>query len=313
MSGHKWALLLAALVALGGLGALPQAREPESLKLITALAVDGGEEITVTAVTGVRVSEDEEPEVLKGAGDSLTAACGSLRQNSSRRSYLGQTQQLLVGEGQNLAQVLDFVTAHRELRMDILLYMVRGAAGPALEVSAQMTSGETGGQDKRGVTVGEILPRLTAGEYALVPALKPDGEGKLSPGGWAVLGSGGVAGYLEEEAALGAELLRGLAQGQAVTLERGGVELTSAQCWAKEGRVCCSLAARITEGQPGEEELEAWGEKVLRAALAPGWDCWGLDRELAAFRPWDWEKIRGTDVSGLSIKVVGKLVGKDEG
>lgn len=311
MTGHKWALALAVLVAAGSLGALPRGREPESLKLVTALAVDGGKETAVTAVTGVRVSEEEEPEVLKGTGDSLTAACGDLRENSARRAYLGQTQQLLIGEGQDLGQTLDFVARHRELRLDTLLYMVKGAAGPALEASAQMTAGETGGQDPRGITVGEVLPRLAEGERVMVPALKPDEEGRLSPDGWAVLEDGGVAGYLEGDAALGASLLGGRAEGLAVTLNGGGVEIASSRCWARKGEVCCTLTARAVEGQPEEEALAAWGESALRAALDTGWDCWGLDRQMAVFCPWEWEQIKGTDVRTLDIKVVGKLVSGD--
>lgn len=312
MNGHRWALLLAALVWAGGVGAMPQAKEPESLQLITALAVDGGEKITATAVTGVRATEDEEPEVLKGEGDSLTAACGDLRENSSRRAYLGQTQQLLVGEGLDLKNVLDFATEHRELRLDTLLYIVKGKAGPALEASAQMTAAETGGQDPRSVTVGEVLPRLTEGECALAPALVPDEEGKLSPAGWAVLGRGGVLGYLEEDAALGAALLNGKAQGQTATLPGGGVELVSARCWAKEETLCCALTARTVEGQPTEEELAAWGSEALRAALEQGWDCWGLRRELAFFRPWEWDKAKDADVSTFNIKVEGEITGGDE-
>lgn len=312
MNGHRWALLLAALMAAGGVWAMPQAREPEALQLITALAVDEGEETTVTAVTGVRSSEDEEPEVLKGTGDSLTAACGDLRENSSRRAYLGQTQQLLVGEGCDLKRVLDFTVEHRELRLDTLLYIVRGAAGPALEASAQMTATETGGQDPRGVTVGEVLPRLTEGEYALAPALAPREDGHLAPAGWAVLGNNGVAGYLEDDAALGVALLSGKARGQTVTLPNGGVELVSARCWAKEGELCCTLAARVAEGAPTEGELTVWGSEVLRSALANGWDCWGLRRETALFRPWDWGELRYADVSAFNIKVEGELTRGDE-
>ena len=312
MSGHKWALLLAALVAAGGVWAMPQAREPEALQLITALAVDGGKEVLVTAVTGVRSSEDEEPEIIKGKGDSLTAACGSLRESSSRRAYLGQTQQLLVGEGCDLRRVLDFVVEHRELRLDTLLYIVKGEAGPALEASAQMTAAEAGGSDPRGVTVGEVLPRLGAGECAIVPALASNAEGRLSPAGWAVL-DGGVAGYLEGAAALGAALLNGNVQGQTVTLADGGVELVHSRCWAKEGTLRCVLTARVAEGAPGEETLAAWGSDVLRAALDGGWDCWGLDRETAFFRPWDWERLKGADVGTFDIKVEGELMGGDEG
>lgn len=313
MSGHKWALLLAALVALGGIWAMPQAREPESLQLITALAVDGGEKTTLTAVTGVRSSEGEAPEVLRGMGDSLIAACGDLRENSARRAYLGQTQQLLVGEGCGLERVLNFVVEHRQLRLDTLLYIVRGTAGPALEASAQRTATETGGSDPRGVTVGEVLPRLAEGGYAMVPALAADEEGQLSPAGWAVLHDGGVVGYLEGDAALGAELLKGKVRNQAVTLTVGGVELTAVRCWAGKGTLKCTLSARVTEGDPTSEALAAWGSRVLRAALDKGWDCWGLDRELAFFRPWDWKACKGTDVSALDIKVEGELTGGETG
>lgn len=312
MNGHRWALLLAALVAAGGLWAMPRAREPEALQFITALAVDSGEEVSVTAVTGVRSSEQEEPEVLKGKGGSLAAACGDLRENSSRRAYLGQTQQLLVGEGRELEKTLEFVMDHRELRLDTLLYIVKGAAGPALEASAQRTAAETGGQDPRGVTVGEVLPRLAEGEWAAVPALAPGEDGQLAPAGWAVLGPGGVAGYLEGDAALGAALLSGKAGGQAVTLENGAVELSSARCWASGGEVRCRLTARTAQGQPEEEALAAWGSKMLQAALEPGWDCWGLRRELAFFRPWTWESARKTDVRSLTINVEGVLTGGDK-
>lgn len=160
--------------------------------------------------------------------------------------------------------------------------------------------------------MGEILPRLAEGEYAVVPALAPDGEGQLSPAGWAVL-DGGIVGYLEGEAALGGALLNGTVRGQAVTLPNGGAELTASWCWVDEGTLRCTLSARVTEGTPTREALAAWGNEALRAALDKGWDCWGLDREAACFRPWDWEKLKGTDVGALDIKVEGELTGGDEG
>lgn len=310
MSGHKWALLLAALVALGGIWAMPQAREPESLQLITALAVDGGEKTTLTAVTGVRSLEGEAPEVLRGMGDSLIAACGDLRENSARRAYLGQTQQLLVGEGCGLERVLNFVVEHRQLRLDTLLYIVRGDAGEALAASAEKVAAETGGQDPRGKTAGEVLARLAQGEDALVPALAPGEDGVLVPAGWAVLGPQGVKGYLEGEAALGAGLLSGTEKGRVVTLPGGAVELSSARHWAREGTLHCTLTARAVEGTPQAEELEAWGEKALAAALAPGWDCWGLDRERGALEPWNWETRAGTSCAQLKVDVRGRLVEK---
>ena len=178
MRGRKWALILVALLMAKGAGLLPQSRGLEERKLISALAVDGGEEITVTAVTGVRASEDEEAEVLIGHGESLAEACRALRGSSARRAYLGQAEQLLLGEGQDLNQVLDFVMTDWELRLDTLLYIVKGSAGEALAASGEKVAAETGGQDPRGKTIGWVLPRLAEGEYTLVPALAPEGGGR---------------------------------------------------------------------------------------------------------------------------------------
>lgn len=308
MKGGKWALLLVLALAVKGAGLLPQGRELEQRQMVAALAVDGKTEIAVTAVTGVRTAEDEEPEVLTGTGDSLALACRELRTGSARRAYLGQTEQLLIGEGRDLEETLDFVFTDRELRLDTLLYIVRGSAGDALEASADRTARETGGRDPRGRTVGELLPRLAEGEYALVPALAPGKGEELGPAGWAVLGPGGVTGYLEGDAALGAALLSGLGVGQVVTLPQGAVELTKAKSWAVDGTLRCTLAARVVEGEPEEEALAAWGERTLSAALAPGWDCWGLDRELGALRPGDWSRWKDWPVENLAVKVSGKLV-----
>lgn len=308
MKGSKWVLALAVLLAAKGAGLLPRGHELEGRQLISALAVDGGEGITVTAVTGVRASEDEEAEVLAGAGESLAEACHELRSSSARQAYLGQTEQLLLGEDAKLGETLKFVLEDRELRLDTLLYIVKGAAGEALEASAEKVAAETGGRDPRSRTVGEILPRLAEGEYALAPALAPGEDGALEPAGWAALGSDGVAGYFEEDAARGAALLAGLGTDWVVTLPHGAAEVTAARLWAKDGTLNCTLTGRVSEGEPTGQELADWGERCLRAALDQNWDCWGLDREQGALQPWNWGKLKGEPVSALEVKVVGKLV-----
>ena len=293
MGKGRWLAVLAGVLLLGGAG--PRAREMEELRLVTALALDGGEEIRATAVTGVRASEDEEPELLTGAGETMAQACAALRESSARRAYLGQTEQLLLGEGMDPLQAMELVARHRELRLDTLLYIVRGNAGEGLAGSAGRMAAETGGQDFRGRTVGEILPRLAEGEYALAPALKPGEDGGLVPGGWAVLGREGVAGWLEEDAAVGAQLLLGLETGKTITIEGGTVELTGVTLRVQGEKLRCRMEGRVLQGTPSAEALGAWGEDKLAAALA------------AALEPWQWEARRGLDVSKLRIEGKGRL------
>ena len=123
MKRRVWAAALAFVLLAGGAGFLPRSREMERLKLVSALAVDGGGEVSVTALTAVRASGEEEPETFSGVGGSLASACRNLRESSARRAYLGQTEQLLLGEGCDLEQTLDFVLTDRELRMDASLYI----------------------------------------------------------------------------------------------------------------------------------------------------------------------------------------------
>lgn len=302
MKKYEVFLALLALVVVEISGVLPRSREMEELKLVTALAFDGTK---VTALTGVRVTEEEEAQALTGEGKSLAEACSVLRTTSSRRAYLGQTQQLLLGEAQDTAQALDFVLLDRELRLDTLLYIVKGNAGEALAAAVEQTAEETGGGDQRGRTVGETLPRLTQGYLAPVPALQAS-EGGLAPAGWAVLSQGGVVGFLEENAAWGADLMMGLGAGKVAVLPGGSVELTGIRIGNRKGAVTCTLTGRVVEGNPTETELEIWGETRLRAALAPGWDCWGL-RQIQTL--WGNENV---NVSDLEIRVTGRLVSGSE-
>lgn len=302
----KYGLLLSllALLAAGVFGLLPKGREMEELKLVTALAFDGNK---VTALTGVRVTESEEAQALTGEGESLAEACSELRASSSRRTYLGQTQQLLLGADQDTAQALDFVLLDRELRLDTLLYIVKGNAGEALAAAVEQMAEETGGEDPRGRTVGETLARLTRGYCASVPALQQSAEGGLAPAGWAVLGLSGVLGFLEDKAAEGADLLHGLGAGKVAVLPGGSVELTGVRMGSSKGEVTCTLTGRAVQGDPGSKELAAWGEERLRAALATGWDCWGLGQ---AQEIWDGDSGA---VSDLEVRVTGRLVSGSEG
>lgn len=292
MNRKKLLLALAALLAARALGLLPQGREMESLQLITALAVDGDREVTATALTAVRAGEGEQLRIFTGAGEDLAVACRALRESSSRRAYLGQTAQLLVGESGQLWESLTFVLDHRELRLDTLLYIVNGQAGAGLMASAGKTSSESGGADPRAVTVGQALARLSAEDYQALPALALGREG-LAPDGWAVAGPHGVVGHLRGQAALGCELLSGVDMGRVIPLPGGAAELLRTRWKVRGGTLYCTLTARPAQGDPRIEQLEEWGEEVFSAALAPGWDCWGL-------------LPSGGEVSGLTVEVKGR-------
>ncbi len=116
---------------------------------------------------------------------------------------MGQGDKLLMGEDlarAELHETLEFVLDHRELRLDTLLYIVKGDAGEGLTATAPETAGETPGRDERGVTVGQVLSRLYEGGFVRVPALEPGEDGLLVRAGWAQLGP---AGLFEEVGAIG--------------------------------------------------------------------------------------------------------------
>ncbi|MCI5704948.1 MAG: hypothetical protein MR272_07050 [Pseudoflavonifractor sp.] len=317
MKGNGWALLLAVVLAARGVGLLPRGREMEELTLVSALAADrAGAAVAVTAVTGVRASQDEEPQVLTGKGQSLAEACRGLGKKGSAVPYLGQADRLLVGEDlarTGLWETLDFVLTDRELRLDTLLYIVRGSAGAALSDAAAQAAKEGGTEDPRGRTVGETLSRLAEGEYAPVPVLEPDGDGALEPAGWAAVGPEGLVRLWTGEAAQGAELLAGLGKGTVVPLPDGSAAaLTGVRTWAKDGEVRCTLTAQSVRGEAQEAALEVWGERQIRAVLSDRLDCWGLDRERGALRPWAWGHIENAPVEELAVKVTGRIEGSYE-
>lgn len=244
---------------------LPRGAEPEQRQLVTVLAFDRG--ARVTALTGVRATEAEEAEALSGVGVTAAEACGALRGVSSRKPYLGQVEQVLIGEGQSVDEVLELILRDSELSLDTLLYMVKGDAGTALTADAPRVAKELGGTDPRGVSAGQVLSALREGEWAAVPALgQGDGSG-LRVDGWALLGADGAVRFLEGDAALGIELMQEVAAGRTVVLSDGTAELVEVSARVSEHRVSVKLTARSLEGEPTAEELERWGERCLREAL----------------------------------------------
>lgn len=180
MKKGEWAALLLFVVGAAGLGLLPQGRELEELTLLTRLAVDRtGETVTVTALVGARAAEGEEPTFLTGTGPSLAEAVAALEDSPLRHPYLGQTETLLVGEGEELEEVLAFVLDHGEMKTDATLYIVEESAGELLAAWGAEVQGETLPKDPAAVTVGEALAGLTQGRAVAPPVLALDREGRV--------------------------------------------------------------------------------------------------------------------------------------
>lgn len=194
----KYSVLLL-ILALAATSGLPRGQELEERQIITALCVDrSDDEISLTALTAVRASENEETELLAAQGLDMDSAIRALQAARASRAYLGQTDKLLLGEGvaaSELLKTLEYVLDHHDLRLDTLLYVVKGSAGEGLKATAPTVSGETPGRDGRGVSVAWALSQLWEGRRVRIPALALGDKGLLEPAGWAVLAPSGLLGY----------------------------------------------------------------------------------------------------------------------
>ena len=169
-------------------------------------------------------------------------------------------------------------------------------------------------------TAGEVYTDLLELGSAFVPALSPAGDGAaiLTEQGYAVLKGDTLAGFLEEEAAKGLELLAGRPSADVLEAELAGnqvsAKVTSACTKSRlefRGdapsllRLSCKAEARLSEdGRPlsgGELEqlqknLELQERARLEAALeqlrAMGTDCAGLGIKAAMAHPARWQAVQ---------------------
>ncbi len=309
--------------------------------------------VTVTAASGPR-PEDQEPLVLSAQAETLSAACADMGRSGEDYVFFGDVEQVLVGEEEatsGLEPLLTHMARDPELRLEAELWVVKGA--PASSLLLEPVEGESlpdrlsalsrnaqllGGprpQMARGALTDllengdTLLPALERREDGagndllengdtLLPALerREDGAGNsvLAGAGYAVVRDGALRGYLGEEAAFGADLLRGLGEGQVLelpgpglgssALKLTGIETSFRTAFQGERltglRVACTLetqAAERTDGVPGlgEEDRRTLEAELARQATA------AIAAAMAGFRALDADAIHLLDRVALAV------------
>lgn len=326
-------LLPALGLLLTGCSALPYAHQIDRTALMEVLGVDAAAEgqVTVTAASGPR-PEDQEPLVLSAQAETLSAACADMGRSGEDYVFFGDVEQVLVGEEEaasGLEPLLTHMARDPELRLEAELWVVKGA--PASSLLLEPVEGESlpdrlSALSRNAQLLGGPRPQMARGALTdllengdtLLPALerREDGAGNsvLAGAGYAVVRDGTLRGYLGEEAAFGADLLRGLGEGQVLelpgpglgssALKLTGIETSFRTAFQGERltglRVACTLetqAAERTDGVPGlgEEDRRTLEAELARQATA------AIAAAMAGFRALDADAIHLLDRVALAV------------
>ena len=327
---RKLVLMLAQCLLLAGCTGLPKPREMGEMALVRTVGVDGGAPaVTLTVSTGERSSGTEgnkqPPLILTGEGASLSAAAQELRAHSDSYVFSGYVDQVLVGEGADLRDVLGWFAHDDELALGAKLWLLRDmsasqAVGEAGETGVERRLSALELDEKLGAapmtrTAGDIYSSLLDRGCVFIPALT--GERELTCAGYAVVRGEEIRGYLEGEAARGLELLAERPAAEVLEISLPGnpvsVQLTGAQLDCRpvfrEGELTLvRLTSRVNaqlrqwERTPSAREREEIArqaqrqlEEKLRIALEQMrlWraECVGIGSRVAIAAPWHWGEL----------------------
>ena len=318
----------------GGLDLLPYARELEGMALMRTLGVDAAAEgVAVTASTDAGEEGGERAQVAERTAPSISAAVLGMQAEGAAYVYFGHVGQLLLGERlarRSAGEALDYVLRDVEMRLDTELYVVRdGGAGEAIAQAAEEGSAagrleamaEDLGLAARSMprTVRDVLAGLERCGASFAPALRAEG-GTFSAVGYAILNDGTLAGWAEDEAAYGVNLLLGQVDADVVEVPVPGGESAALRVVGARTRVrprfqageltgleiLCRVDANLAGGNADLEDpavrtaLEdglSWKESGrIRAALALGQELGAdfLDLQSAAgsAAPWHWGELQ---------------------
>lgn len=238
---------LAALALLSGCAALLHPRLVEDLQLIQTIEFDGGIGDMTVSVSSGEASEDAVSAQLAARGASIQTAVQRLQDFSPREElFFAHIRYAAVGEDcarGGITPILDYFERGTQTQLSVPLFVVKGesaytliaANGGENEITAALSSLEADTKRQGSAhcfTVLEIASRLNRSGAALACAIAPtapersvpeaeDGATLALEAGYAVFRGETLCGFLDTDAALGADLLLGFAPQASYVLPDG--------------------------------------------------------------------------------------------
>ena len=228
---------LAALALLSGCASLLHPRLVEDLQLIQTIGFDGGIGDMTVSVSSGEASEDAVSAQLAARGASIQTAVQRLQDFSPREElFFAHIRYAAVGEDcarGGITPILDYFERGTQTQLSVPLFVVKGesaytlvaANGGENEITAALSSLEADTERQGSAhcfTVLEIASRLNRSGAALACAIAPtapegsvpeaeDGTTLALESGYAVFRGEALCGFLDTDAALGADLILGFA------------------------------------------------------------------------------------------------------
>ena len=302
---------LAALALLSGCSALPHPRQVEDLQLIQTIGFDGGVGDMTVSVSSGAASEDAVSTQLAARGASIQTAVQRLQDFSPREElFFGHIRYAAVGEDcarGGIVPVLDYFERGTQTQLSVPLFVVKGESAYTLiaenggesEITAALSSLEADTERQGSAhcfTVLEIAARLNRSGAALACAIDPTApEGSVPAAeegttlaletGYAVFRGETLCGFLDTDAALGADLLLGFApqasyvlsdgDGGTVTVQLHTAKASLSPVRDEEGtalQIAVRVRAGVTESSGADtadaEVLARLEEELSRAVAA---------------------------------------------
>ena len=322
---------LAALALLSGCASLLHPRLVEDLQLIQTIGFDGGIGDMTVSVSSGEASEDAVSAQLAARGASIQTAVQRLQDFSPREElFFAHIRYAAVGEDcarGGITPILDYFERGTQTQLSVPLFVVKGESAYTLAAALSSLEADTKRQGSAHCfTVLEIASRLNRSGAALACAIAPtapersvpeaeDGATLALEAGYAVFRGETLCGFLDTDAALGADLLLGFAPQASYVLPDGSggtvtVQLHTAKASLSPvrngGETAVRIAVRVRAGVTESSGADTADAEML-ARLEDG-----LSRAVAAQIEAAAEASKALDADFLELWRVLPEV-KDEG